>query len=192
MTSTGSISKSSSENSELTSRDGDGPNETDSPDEVEFAKAWMAHEVSDAALAKAQLVSNMPPATSVAELLERELMIANLEAQADAARPPPAITGKPIPEPLRGRALASLEERSRIVGVDLGAESPTQRRARRAARLAELGGGMRSAGDGWQTVGERGALAKLVREERAASQPMSDKTDVRKDLIAALGGQSEG
>ena len=51
---------------------------------------------------------------------------------------------------------------------------------------------MRSAGDGWQTVGERGALAKLVREERAASQPMSDKTDVRKDLIAALGGQSEG
>lgn len=70
-----------------------------------------------------------------------------------------------------------------------GAETPPARRARRLARLRELGGDMRRAGEAWQVTGQRGALAELIREEAAAGRPRADKTDVRDDLAAAMGEQ---
>lgn len=70
-------------------------------------------------------------------------------------------------------------------------EPPAQRRQRRLARLRQLGGHMRRAGDGWQVTGRRGALAALVREEAAAGRPMADKTDVRADLAAAAAAAVE-
>lgn len=67
------------------------------------------------------------------------------------------------------------------------AEKPTDRRRRRLARFQELGGEMREAGSAWHTAGTKGAQAKLIREEMAAGRPMSDKTNVRADLAAAMG-----
>ncbi len=74
---------------------------------------------------------------------------------------------------------------------DAGAstETPQARRIRRLGRFKELGGEMRKAGTGWQSSGTRGALAALVREESESGRPMSDKTDVRDDLIAATEDQ---
>ena len=63
-------------------------------------------------------------------------------------------------------------------------ETPEQRRDRRLKRLHSLGGNMKTAGTGWHTV-PRGTLARLVAEEKAAGHPMSDRSDVRRDLIAA-------
>lgn len=65
-------------------------------------------------------------------------------------------------------------------------ETPQERRRRRLKALRDLGGDIRPAGPGWQTIGKRGALAALVKAELAAGRPMSDKTDVRNDLIKAL------
>lgn len=65
------------------------------------------------------------------------------------------------------------------------AESAGDRQRRRLLRFRELGGEMRQAGTGWQCIGKRGALAALVREEKAASRPRRDRSDVRNDLIAA-------
>jgi hypothetical protein len=66
------------------------------------------------------------------------------------------------------------------------AEDAIARQRRRLARLRELDGDMRPAGTGWHTTGRKGALTDLVREERAAGRPRSDKSDVRRDLIAAV------
>lgn len=55
-------------------------------------------------------------------------------------------------------------------------EMPAERRARRLARLRELGGDFEVAGTGCRTTGDRGALARLVSEEQAAGRPMSDKS----------------
>lgn len=67
-----------------------------------------------------------------------------------------------------------------------GGEDAAGRQRRRLARLRELGGDMRRAGAVWQCSGRRGALAELVREEAAAGRPRADKSDVRRDLIAAM------
>jgi hypothetical protein len=84
----------------------------------------------------------------------------------------PAESGEPVEQP------AATPQR----------EQPAERRARRLARLRELGGDMLPAGDSWHARGQRrGALAALVREEAAAGRPMSDKSDVRADLAAAMG-----
>ena len=154
-------------------------------DEMERQQAWLAFEAADALLAKAQAVRNMPPPSTVAEMRNRERLILDLEAQANATRPPPATTGKPIPQP-QTSVTASLHERLRGTGVQTGAESPSHRRARRAVRFAELGGSMRKAGNGWQALGKRGALADLVLEEKTAGRPMADRKNVKADLIAAL------
>ena len=69
-------------------------------------------------------------------------------------------------------------------------ESVADRRLRRLARLRELGGDLRRTGTGWHTVGRRGALAALAREEAAAGRRMSDRSDVRDDLIAAVAAAS--
>lgn len=66
-------------------------------------------------------------------------------------------------------------------------EPPRVRQWRRLVRLRELGGDMAQHGDGWRTTGRHGSLAELVREEQAAGRPMSDKTNVRGDLAAAMG-----
>jgi hypothetical protein len=152
---------------------------------AEHGAAWGAHLKADELTAKARSVRSMPPPATVAELLKRERLMSDLEAQADAVRPPSAMTGRPIPE-VAARALVSLEERSRGAGVPNGAEDPVQRRARRAERFAQLNGRLEKHGDGWRTVGQRGALAELAREEKSAGRPMCDKSDVRVDLIAAL------
>lgn len=156
--------------------------------QAEYEKAWVAFEAADAFDAKAQAVRSMPAPATVAEMRKRERLIAEFEAQAAAIRPPPSITGRPIPEPTAARVMVSLQERSRGNGVQAGAEDPAQRRARRAERFAQLGGLLEKHGDGWLTrAGRRGALAELVREEESEGRPMSDKSDVRADLIAALG-----
>jgi hypothetical protein len=154
--------------------------------QAEYEKAWAAFEAADALVAKAQYVRSMPAPNTVAELRKRERLVADLEAQADAIRPPPSITGRPIPEPTAARGLISLQERSRENGVRTGAEDPVQRRARRAERFAQLDGQLEKHGDGWRNAGRRGALADLAREEESAGRPMSDKSDVRADLIAAM------
>lgn len=68
-------------------------------------------------------------------------------------------------------------------------ETPQERRQRRIARFEKLGGQLRKAGDGWHCRGKRGVLAKLIQEEATANRPMSDKSDVRRDLIAAKEAQ---
>jgi|GEM_PF-6859007 len=104
----------------------------------------------------------------------RDQVLAPLAAGAPGARPRAVILGDPTLRTVAGAA---------------DGESPSHRRTRRLARFRELGGDLRQAGKGWQTCGQRGALAALVREEATADRPMADKTDVRKDLIAALGDQ---
>jgi hypothetical protein len=69
------------------------------------------------------------------------------------------------------------------------AETPRIRQARRLKRFAELGGLMKPAGSSWHCSGRKGALADLIREEKAARRPMADKTNVRRDLGAAMGEQ---
>ena len=63
-------------------------------------------------------------------------------------------------------------------------EIPEQRQDRRLKRLRLLGGQIKRAGTGWH-MHPRGVLTKLVNEEKAAGHPMSDRSDVRRDLIAA-------
>lgn len=76
---------------------------------------------------------------------------------------------------------------------DLAApEDANTRRMRRLARLRQLGGDMRRAGDSWQVVGKLGAQARLIREEAAAHRPMADKTDVRADLAKAMDAETGG
>jgi|GEM_PF-5395286 len=71
-------------------------------------------------------------------------------------------------------------------------EKPEQRQDRRLARLQQWGGHMKQVGAGWHTIGPRGILARLIEEEKAAGHPMSDKTDVRNDLIAATKRMRDG
>jgi len=84
-------------------------------------------------------------------------------------------------------SVASLS--SEELGSSAASESPDQRRKRRLERFRELGAAMREAGTGWRVKGTRGALASLVREEKQAGRPMSDKTNVRDDLIRATEDQ---
>jgi len=74
-----------------------------------------------------------------------------------------------------------------VLGLSLlgGPESPDARRARRLRRFYELGGKLIKAGESFHTAGKKGALQRLIDEEKAAARPMSDKTDVRGDLAAA-------
>jgi hypothetical protein len=64
-------------------------------------------------------------------------------------------------------------------------EDPKARQDRRLKRLRELGDDMRQVGDSWQTISRNGALAALEREEREHGRPMSDKSDIRKELASA-------
>lgn len=62
-------------------------------------------------------------------------------------------------------------------------ESDEERQRRRYERLTALGGGrVRNDAGGWKASGMRGALAELVREEKAAGRTWSDNKDVRFDL----------
>ena len=69
--------------------------------------------------------------------------------------------------------------------TDSAPEALQDRQDRRLSRLRELGDDMKQVGASWQTVRRNGAMAALEREEAAAGKPMSDKTDIRKDLAAA-------
>lgn len=72
-------------------------------------------------------------------------------------------------------------------------ETAKSRQDRRLLRLRELGGDYVCRGS-WQTDrnSKRGALTALIKEEQAAGHPMSDKTDIRKDLEAAAKREREG
>lgn len=63
-------------------------------------------------------------------------------------------------------------------------ETKLQRAARRYDRFLALGGILKKAGAAWHAAGERGAIAKLEREEKAAGAPRSDKSDLRRELHA--------
>ena len=65
-------------------------------------------------------------------------------------------------------------------------ESPCDRQSRRLNRLRELGGDYVLVGGEGRTSGPRGTLAKLIAEEKVAGRSMHDKTNVRKDLAAAV------
>lgn len=71
-------------------------------------------------------------------------------------------------------------------------ETPQQRQDRRLEYLLSKGGAMKQEGQSWRTIGPKGLLAQLVRDEKAAGRPMSDKTDVRQDLIAATERRQHG
>lgn len=79
-----------------------------------------------------------------------------------------------------------------VKASSLDTERPEVRQARRLSRLRELGAGFIPYGAGWRVDGTRGALARLEREEREAGRPMSDKSDIRKDLQAAVEREREG
>lgn len=65
------------------------------------------------------------------------------------------------------------------------AETPHARRLRRLERFREMGGNLRSAGDGsWQSVGKP-VMSALAREEQAARRPRSAREDVEDDVKAA-------
>lgn len=67
-------------------------------------------------------------------------------------------------------------------------ESPEQRQNRRLDRFQALGGAMKRVTGAWHvdTAGDRrGKLAELVKEEKAARRPRSDRKDVSDDLGAA-------
>ncbi len=161
-----------------------GPPEPDAQTvQTEYERAWEAFEAADALDAEAQSVRCMPAPKTVAERQKRKRLIADLEAQASAVRPPPANTGEPIPEPPSKASSASLAARHRQLGGVYRAETPPERRQRRHERFEELGGNLRRAGTAWQCRG-RGALAALVREEVQNGRPSSDKRYVKQDLIA--------
>lgn len=64
-----------------------------------------------------------------------------------------------------------------------------KRQDRRLARFHELGGKMKKVPGAWNVDtenGTRGALAALVKEEKAAKHPRSDRKDVTSDLQAAM------
>jgi hypothetical protein len=71
-------------------------------------------------------------------------------------------------------------------------EVPHERAARRLARLRELGGDYVEYGSAGKTTGQRGALAKLEREEAAAGRPMNRKADIKHDLLKAIRKSREG
>lgn len=77
-------------------------------------------------------------------------------------------------------------------GCQSQAEDARARQERRRQRLIELGASFVPHGEGWRVKGSRGALAKLEREERAAGRPMSDKSDLRRDLQAAYERARQG
>lgn len=90
-----------------------------------------------------------------------------------------AATEAPDVQPLPARTEPANECAART-------EPAIDRAARRLARLREFGGDMREAGSAWHCTGRRGALADLVREEKAAGRPRSDNRDVRRDLADAM------
>lgn len=68
-------------------------------------------------------------------------------------------------------------------------ESTGERQDRRLARFHELGGALKRVPGAWNVdaaKGMRGALAKLVAEEKAAHRLRSDRKDISADLTAAM------
>lgn len=64
-------------------------------------------------------------------------------------------------------------------------ETPDNRRRRRLKRLREFGGDYQNIDGTYQTVGRNGALADLIREEKANGSPMAGDKEVREDLKKA-------
>lgn len=75
---------------------------------------------------------------------------------------------------------------------ELARETTEQRQDRRLARLRELGSDFVERGPKWQVEGTRGALAELQREEDANKSSKRDKSDIRKDLMAAVHRERQG
>ena len=82
----------------------------------------------------------------------------------------------------RGDVVALL---SRLEAEASDRESPRHRQERRLKRLTALGAAMEPHGAGWHVTGTRGALMTLAREEAEAGRAMSDRKNVREDLIEA-------
>lgn len=86
-----------------------------------------------------------------------------------------------------------LAEAARYTDSAKGIEAPRERQDRRLARLRELGGEARQAGEAWQfSAGKRGALARLIREESEAGRPMAKASDLRRDLARAAEREMKG
>jgi hypothetical protein len=125
--------------------------------------------------AGAQLMAGIPEAEWMIEVESLHALATSFQS-ADASGSPVILhqqEGTNTSEPLQG-------------------EAPEQRQDRRLAWLQALGGCMKQEGKSWRTMGSRGLLAQLIKEEKAAGRPMSDKTDVRNDLIAATKRMRDG
>lgn len=107
---------------------------------------------------------------------------------------PDAEEAGPAPARSHGAQMASQSSLSSMAFDGAVVELPKVRQDRRLNRYEELGGKLVRHGNGWisDQSGARGALAKLIKEEAGARRPMSDKTDVRKDLAAAAERRSTG
>lgn len=101
-------------------------------------------------------------------------------------------TTKESPAPSNISEALILSEEAEIAEGTSTTEPPEARQDRRLFRLRELGANFVPHGEGWRVSGRRGALADLIKEEKAAGRPMSDKTDIRKDLKAAAEREREG
>lgn len=64
-------------------------------------------------------------------------------------------------------------------------EKPKERQDRRLLELRQHGGDYQEVNGKWRVTGPRGLLAQLIRREKAAGRPMSDKTNLSEDLKAA-------
>ena len=72
-------------------------------------------------------------------------------------------------------------------------ENHDERQSRRLDRYRALGGErVPNGGGGWKASGERGALARLAREEAIAEHPYSDVRDVARDLNAEVDRRRAG
>lgn len=124
-------------------------------------------------------------AESVSELQAKEDRVSTLKARLDElhATLSPIKTGASPSD----SALKPISEQARA----------EQRQDRRLSRFQELGGRMKKVPGAWNvdTVnGTRGALAALVKEEKSAKHPRSDRKDVTTDLQVAMErfGRTEG
>jgi hypothetical protein len=99
-----------------------------------------------------------------------------------------AVTVAPNEEPTETVTVVTTDEHRENAEASLlesvTGETKLQRAARRYDRFLALGGMLKKAGTAWHAAGERGAIAKLEREEKAAGAPRSDKSDLRRELHA--------
>jgi len=142
--------------------------------DAEYAKAWETWEEIEKI--KGQLATwENAHAASVSELQAKEQKVSALKTRLTE------LNASVLPEQA-GLPVLTLQPTSEKARAE-------QRQERRLSRFQELGGKMKKVPGAWNVDtknGTRGALAALVKEEKTARHPRSDRKDVTSDLQAAM------